>query len=141
MGIETKYDYVYYTILSQDWFDEAERILTTELTMPRVVDAINKKLQRSTDSTINMFKVEWSEHCDDIEYWINRRLQHKECPVFVKIENNQPIITSGTGTLIVFYEEQDDDENDNEDDQQSWIPAPDIDEGSVDGLAGYGGEL
>ena len=89
-----------------------------------------------------MFKVEWSEHCDDIEYWINRRLAfHKECPVSVKIENNQPIITSGTITAVVFfYEEQDDDENDYEDDQQSWI-APDINEGSVDGLAGYGGRL
>lgn len=110
MGIETKYDYIYYTVLTQDWFDEAERTLTTELTTERVVNAINNKLKRNNDSSLNCFKVDYSQHSDDIEQWVNRNLQHKECPVFVQIENNQPIITSGTGTLFVFYEEQDDED-------------------------------
>ena len=43
MGIETKYDYIYYTILDQDWFDTAERILTTELTTERLINAIDTK--------------------------------------------------------------------------------------------------
>ena len=30
---------------------------------------------------------------DDIAYWIRAQHRHKECPVFVQIENNQPIIT------------------------------------------------
>ena len=137
MGIETKYDYIYYTVLTQDWFDEAERTLNTELTTERLVNAINNKLKRSNDSSLNCFKVDYSQHSDDIGHWINRNLQHKECPVFVQIENNQPIITTGTGTLFVFYEDGWDDD----DDQQSWIPAPDINEGSVDGLAGVGGRL
>ena len=137
MGIETKYDYIYYTVLTQDWFDEAERTLNNELTTERLVNAINNKLKRSNDSSLNCFKVDYSQHSDDIGYWINRNLQHKECPVFVQIENNQPIITTGTGTLFVFYEDGWDDD----DDQQSWIPAPDINEGSVDGLAGVGGRL
>ena len=140
MGIETRYDYIYYTVLNQAWFDAAERTLNYELTTERLVNAINNKLKRSNDSGINCFKVDYSQHSNNIEHWIHRNLQHKECPVFVQIENNQPIITSGTGTLFVFYE--DDDENDYEDDhQQSWSPGPDINEGSVDGLAGAGGRL
>ena len=110
MGIETNYDYIYYTVLNQAWFDQAERTLTTELTTERVVNAINNKLKRNNDSSLNCFKVDYSQHSDDIEQWINRNLQHKECPVFVQIENNQPIITSGTGTLFVFYEERDDED-------------------------------
>ena len=102
MGIETKYDYIYYTVLNQAWFDAAQRTLNSELTTERLVNAINNKLKRSNDSSLNCFKVDYSQHSDDIGYWINRNLQHKECPVFVQIENNQPIVTSGTGTLFVF---------------------------------------
>ena len=140
MGIETKYDYIYYTVLTQDWFDEAERTLNTELNTERLVNAINNKLKRSNDPTLNIFKVDYSQCSDDIGYWISRNIQHKEQPVFVQIENNQPIITSGSGTLFVLYEEYSDDEDD-DDAQQSWSPGPDINEGSVDGLAGAGGRL
>ena len=132
MGIETKYDYIYYTVLTQDWFDQAERTLTTELTTEIVVNAINNKLKRNNDSSLNCFKVDYSQHSDDIEQWINRNLQHKECPVFVQIENNQPIITSGTGTLFVFYDEGCDED---EDDNHLLYRAPD------DGLAGLSGRL
>ena len=136
MTIETKYEYVYYTVLNQAWFDEAERTLTTELTTERVVNAINNKLKRNNDSSLNCFKVDYSQHSDDIEQWINRNLQHKECPVFVQIENNQPIITSGTGTLFVFYDEGwDQDEQEDENDHHLLYRAPD------DGLAGLGGRL
>lgn len=143
MGIETNYDYIYYTVLNQAWFDAAQRTLNSELTTERLVNAINNKLKCSNDSSLNCFKVDYSQHSDDIGHWINRNLQHKECPVFVQIENNQPIITSGTGTLFVFYHEgwDQDQQQDEDDGQQSWIPAPDIDEGSVDGLAGAGGRL
>ena len=43
MGIETKYDYIYYTVLNQDWFDEAERILNAELTTDILVNVIESK--------------------------------------------------------------------------------------------------
>ena len=86
MGIETKYDYIYYTVLTQDWFDEAERTLNTELTTERLVNAINNKLKRSNDPTLNIFKVDYSQCSDDIEYWIYRNVQHKEQPVFVQIK-------------------------------------------------------
>jgi len=142
MGIETKYEYIYYTVLDQDWFDEAERILTTELTTERLVNAIERKLQHPYRWTLNKFKVDYSEHCDDIQFWIHKQCQHGVRPVFIQIENNQPIVRSGSGTLFVFYEEDDDDDDD--DDNQVFIGAPDYTNynyGSVDGLAGAGGRL
>ena len=44
MVVETRYDYIYYTVLQQDWFDEAQRTLNSELTTERLVNAINNKL-------------------------------------------------------------------------------------------------
>ena len=141
MVIETRYDYIYYTVLDQDWFDEAERILATELTTERLINAIENKLKNSKDWTLNNFKVEYSQRSQDIEHWINRNVQHKERPVFVQIENNQPIITSGSGTLFVFYEQKEaDDYQDSI--SVSYDPTPDDQPwGSVDGLAGAGGRL
>jgi hypothetical protein len=140
MGIETKYDYKYYTVLHQDWFDEAERILNAELTTEILINVIERKLKRSKDWTLNNFKVDYSQRSEDIEYWITKNVQHKELPVFVQIENNQPIVKSGSGTLFVFYEEEE------ADDYQDTISvrygaALDLYEGSVDGLAGAGGRL
>ena len=136
MGIETRYDYIYYTVLTQDWFDQAERTLNTELTTERVVNAINNKLKRNNDSSLNSFKVDYSQHSNDIGHWVHRNLQHKECPVFVQIENNQPIITRGTGTLFVFYEEEEADYQDSI--SVRYGDAPDTD---TDGLASAGGRL
>ena len=142
MGIETRYDYIYYTVLHQDWFDEAERILNAELTTEILVNVIERKLKQSKDWTLNNFKVDYSRRSEDIGHWIHRNLQHKERPVFVQLEDGQPIITSGSGTLFVFYEEQEDDDDDDDDDYpQSQIGAPDHNEGSVDALAGLGGRL
>ncbi len=139
MGIETKYDYIYYTVLTQDWFDEAERVLNNELTTEILVEVMERKLKRSKDWTLNKFKVDYSQHSQDIEHWIHRNLQHKERPVFVQIENNQPIVTSGSGTLFVFYEEPDDDVDEQDNDNNH---SPDGNYyGSVDGLAGAGGRL
>ena len=63
----------------------------------------------------------------------------KECPVFVQIENNQPIVRTGSGTLFVFYQKQ---EDDNVEDHYGTSDCPDgLYYGSVDGLAGAGGRL
>jgi hypothetical protein len=136
MVIETKYEYIYYTIIQQNWFDEAERILNAELTTEILINVIERKLKNSRDCTLNIFKVDYSESCDDIQYWIHKHSQHKVRPVFVQIENNQPIVTSGTGTLIVLYEEDDDDDN-----YDSQEDIPPYDEGSIDSLNGAGGRL
>tara|TARA_A100001011_G_scaffold322506_1_gene343940 strand:+ start:4674 stop:5093 length:420 start_codon:yes stop_codon:yes gene_type:complete len=139
MGIETRYDYIYYTVLTQDWFDEAERVLNNELTTEILVEVMERKLKRSKDWTLNNFKVDYSQHSQDIEFWIHRNLQHKECPVFVQIENNQPIVRTGSGTLFVFYQKQ---EDDNVEDHYGTSDCPDgLYYGSVDGLAGAGGRL
>ncbi len=137
MGIETKYEYLYYSVLDQDWFDEAERILTTELTTERLVNAIETKLQHPQRWTLNKFKVEYSEHCDDIQFWIHRNSQHGVRPVFIQIEHNQPVVKSGSGTLFIFYEDDDVHYSSASDDD-----SPDgYDYGSIDGLAGAGGRL
>ena len=133
MGIETRYDYIYYTVLTQDWFDEAERVLNNELTTEILVEVMERKLKRSNDWTLNNFKVDYSQRSQDIEYWISANVRHKERPVFVQIEDNQPIVRSGMGTLFVFYEQEDDDSI------SVRYDAPDND--MVDGLAGAGGRL
>jgi len=139
MGIETRYDYIYYTVIQQNWFDEAERILNAELTTEIVLKVIERKLKNNNDWTLNNFKVDYSQRSQDIEHWIHRNLQHKECPVFVQIEKEQPIVTSGMGTLFVFYEEQDDDVD--YDDEITTNSPDGYYYGSVDGLAGAGGRL
>lgn len=141
MGIETRYDYIYYTVLHQDWFDEAQRILNSELTTEILINVIERKLKRSKDWTLNNFKVDYSQRSEDIGYWIHRNLQHKECPVFVQLEDDQPIITSGSGTLFVFYEEQEDEDDNMFTNEYNRIHGPDHNEGTVDGLAGLGGRL
>ena len=139
MTIETKYEYVYYTVLEQDWFDEAERILTDALTCERLINAIERKLQHPCRWTLNKFKVDYSEHCDDIQFWIHRNNQHGVRPVFIPIEHNQPVVKSGSGTLFVFYEEDDDEDADDDYDNSD---SPDgYYYGSVDGLTGAGGRL
>jgi len=135
MGIETKYDYIYYTVIHQNWFDEAERILNSELTTEILINVIERKLKNHNDWTLNNFKVDYSQRSEDIEYWIYKNVQHKEQPVFIQLEDDQPIITSGSGTLFVFYEERD------EEDNPVVIDNPDLYEGSVDSLSGYGGRL
>ena len=146
MGIETKYDYIYYTVIRQNWFDEAERILNAELTTEILINVIERKLKNNNDWTLNNLKVEYSQREEDIDSWITKNVQHKERPVFVQIETDQPIVTSGAGTLFVFYEDDgvhyssasdEEDVNDN----QVFIGAPDYNYGTVDGLAGAGGRL
>ena len=140
MGIETKYDYIYYTVIHQDWFDEAERILNAELTTEILINVIERKLKNHNDWTLNNFKVDYSQRSEDIESWINTNVRHKEQPVFIQLEDDQPIITSGSGTLFVFYEEQEKD--DDESTSMSYGSGPDGHYyGGIDGLAGAGGRL
>jgi hypothetical protein len=142
MGIETRYNYIYYTVLDQDWFDEAERILTTELTTERLINAIERKLKNNKDCISNNFIVDHSRHSEDIEHWININVQNKKRPVFVQIEDNQPIIKSGCGTLFVFYEQKEADDNqDSISVRYGAAPDSNVNFGSVDSLAGIGGIL
>jgi len=141
MGIETKYEYLYYTVLNQNWFDEAERVLTCELTTERLINAIERKLQRNKDWTLNNLKIDYSERRDDIQYWIHKHSQHGVRPVFIQIENNQPIVRSGSGTVFVLYEDDGVHYSSASDDDDANVISPDDYYGSVDGLAGAGGRL
>ena len=87
------------------WFDEAERILNAELTTEILINVIERKLKNNNDWTLNNLKVDYSQRSEDIEYWITKNVQHKDRPVFIQLEDDQPIITSGSGTLFVFYED------------------------------------
>ena len=66
-------------------------------------------------------------------------------PVFVKFQQDQEIKNEGQGDLFVIYEDDGVHYSGAEDEDYetsvSWAPGPDINEGSVDGLAGAGGRL
>ena len=144
MGIETKYDYIYYTVINQNWFDEAERILNAELTTEILINVIERKLKNNNDWTLNNLMVDYSQRSEDIESWINTNVRHKERPVFVQIETEQPIVTNGAGTLFVFYEDDGvhyssaSGDDDAPDEQMELV---NMSEGTVDALNGLGGRL
>lgn len=144
MVIETKYDYIYYTAITRDWLEFITSTSESELTDDLLCNFINKKLKESNDWTLNNLKIDYSQHCDDIDNWIRMHNRHKERPVFVQLGENHPVIKTGQGSLFVLYEEEeeelDDDNmftneynNNHSPDGNYW--------GSVDGLAGAGGRL
>lgn len=137
MGVETRYDYIYYTAITADWLEFITSTLESELTNFVLCDIINKKLKESNDWTLNNLKVDYSQHCDDIDSWIRAHNRHKDRPVFVQLGDDHPVITTGQGSLFVLYEV--------DDDEESIVNAtPDADwthYGTVDGLAGAGGRL
>ena len=147
MGVETRYDYIYYTAITSDWLEFITSTLESELTSEILCDVINKKLKESNDWTLNNLKVDYSQHCDDIDDWIRIHNRHKDRPVFVQLGDEHPVITTGQGSLFVLYEEDDDDPNESitvrygsrpdSATNNSFIPY----HGTVDGLAGAGGRL
>ena len=148
MGIESKYEYIYYTVINiRDWMHGNEEWFGDEFTWDAAVNFVQHKLKTSEDESVKKFIVEYAQYCDDIGFWRHRHIQHKEMPVFVKFRQDQEIKTEGQGDLFVIYEDDgvhysgaEDDDEDYET-SVSWAPGPDINEGSVDGLAGAGGRL
>ena len=106
MVVETRYDYIYYTVIhSNDWRHGNEDTFGNErFDWELAIEFINHKLKTSTDSSINTFIVESARYCDDIEHWRHRQIQHKDMPVFVQFQDDQPIITKGEGELFIIYE-------------------------------------
>ena len=133
MGIETKYDYIYYVVLNEEWLAAIRRGLEASLSgfsWELVCKCIDSQLEKSKDWTVNNFRVEYSQFCDDIDHWIRCQLRHKDCPVFVKFTDSQPIIKTGSGSLFVLYEPNGVTYSENEE-------GPDYD----NGLSLYGGTL
>lgn len=143
MVVETKYDYIYYTVLDVEAVanvlqeaDTIEEILAASNATEREniwIKSLNKLLRESNDFTVNNFRVDSVQYCDDIEHWRHRNIQHKECPVFVKYNDSQPVKNEGEGHMFYLYEE----EKEEEVEVEYYSPPPD----GYDGLAGYGGRL
>ena len=142
MVIETRYDYIYYTVLDVQSAanvlqeaDTVEEILAASNATEREniwIKSLNKLFRESNDITINNFRVDSVQYCDDIKHWRHRNIQHKECPVFVQYNQNQSVKIEGEGHMFYLYEEE-------EEEDTSWFPGPDCND--IDGLAGAGGRL
>ena len=143
MVIETRYDHIYYTVLD---IEDAANVLQEADTVEELsaasdatereniwIKSLNKLFKESDDFTINNFRVDSAQYCDDIEHWRNRNIQHKECPVFVRYSEDQSIKIEGEGHMFYLYQEEEEEEN------TSWAPGPDCND--LDGLAGAGGRL
>ena len=142
MGIESKYDYIYYTVIDMEqWRRGNEDIWGTGgFTWAKAIDFINHKFKNSEDKSVNKYIVDYAGYEQDIEDWIRIHERHKERPVFVQFQDDQPIKTTGEGSMFVLYEEEDDE--DDEDEEDAYSTGPDDDNyGNVDGLAGAGGRL
>ena len=142
MGIESKYDYIYYTVIdTEQWRRGNEDIWGTDgFTWAKAIDFINHKFKNSEDKSVNNYIVDYAGYEQDIGDWIRIHERHKERPVFVQFQDDQPIKTTGEGSMFVLYEEEDDE--DEEDEEDAYSTGPDDDNyGNVDGLAGAGGRL
>jgi len=152
MGIETKYDYTYYTVIdterwrrgNEEWlgYDEDDSGFTWE----KAIDFINHKFKNSEDKSVNNFRVDYAGYEQDIDAWIRAHERHKERTIFVQFQDDQQIKLTGEGSMFVLYE-RDYDEDEDEDDnmftnEYNRIHSPDDDNyGTIDGLAGAGGRL
>ena len=131
MGIETKYEYTYYTVINisllnlHEQFTEGARFLPS-----RAIEFIEGKFKNSEDKSVNNYKVDYAQYCEDIGSWIRAQHRNKERPVFVQFQDDQPIQLTGEGDMFILYEE--------EDDSPWWTGnGPD----GIDGLSGAGGRL
>ena len=139
MGIETKYDYTYYTAIdTEQWRRGNEDIWGTDgFTWAKAIDFINHKFKNSEDKSVNNYRVDYAGYEQDIDFWIRTHERHKERTVFVQFQDDQPIKTTGEGSMFVLYEEEY-----AEDEEEAYSTGPDDDNyDSVDGLAGLGGRL
>ena len=136
MGIETKYDYTYYTVIGRGdmgWCND------DEFTWAKAIDFINHKFKNSEDKSVNNYRVDYAGYEQDIKDWIRIHERNKERPVFVQFQDDQPIKTIGEGSMFVLYEEYDDDEY--EDDEEDCFHIYPTSPEHLDGLAGAGGRL
>tara|TARA_B100001142_G_scaffold207926_1_gene206058 strand:- start:28 stop:462 length:435 start_codon:yes stop_codon:yes gene_type:complete len=144
MGIETKYDYTYYTAIDiEQWRRGNEDIWGDDgFTWEKAINFINHKLKNSEDKSVNNYRVDYAGYEQDIGDWIRIHERNKERPVFVQFQDDQPIKTTGEGSMFVLYEEYNDDDDEDEDSEYEGEDeynnnSPDAE----DGLAGLGGRL
>ena len=138
MGIEYKYDYTYYTVIdTEQWRRGNEDIWGTDgFTWEKAIDFINHKFKNSEDKSVNNYRVDYAGYEQDIDAWIRAHERHKERPVFVQFQDDQPIKTTGEGSMFVLYEKEEEEEGFHIFPNSMRIE-PDL----IDGLAGAGGRL
>ena len=136
MGIETKYDYKYYTVINaEQWLRGNEDIWGDDgFTWDKAIEFINYKFKTSNDESVNNYRVDYASYEQDIDAWIRTHERHKERAVFVQFQEDQPIKIRGEGSLFVLYEE-----DYAEDDEDDYTTGPD--EIVDSSLASYGGRL
>lgn len=141
MGIETKYEYTYYTVINtEQWRTSNEHIWGTDgFTWGKACDFIEYKFKNSQDKSVNNYRVEYAGYEEDIEYWIRVHERNKERPVFVQFQDDQPIMRTGRGSLFVIYEY--DGVHYSSASEDDADPDNGMIDGTVDGLAGLGGRL
>ena len=150
MGIESKYEYIYYTVINtSEWMHGNEEWFGDEFTWDAAANFVQHKLKTSEDESVKKFIVEYAQYCDDIGFWRKRHIDHKEMPVFVKFRQDQEIKTEGQGDLFVIYEDDGvhysgaegyyNDEVENNYGSSDCPDGPYY--GTTDGLAGAGGRL
>ena len=142
MVIETRYDYIYYTVLDVEAAanvlqeaDTVEELSAATSAREREniwIKSLNKLFRESNDFTVNNFRVDSAQYCDDIKHWCHRNIQHKECPVFIRYNEEQSVKIEGEGHMFYLYEEV-------QEEDIGWIIAPDCNYDG--GLGGYGGRL
>ena len=142
MGIETKYDYKYYTVINtEEWRRGNEDIWERDdegFTWQKAIDFINYKFKNSEDQSVSNYRVDYAGYEQDIDAWIRAHENHKERPVFVQFQDDQPIKTIGEGSMFVLYEDDDVHYSSASDDYDGDSPD---NYGTIDGLAGAGGRL
>ena len=144
MGIETRYEYIYYTIINtsqlgpatcEEWFNDG-------FTWDEAINYVEHQFKTSEDKSVNNYRVEYAQWCDDIKFWRHKLMQHKEMPIFIQFQQDQEIKKKGEGELFVFYEEQEDEDDNMFTNEYNRIHSPDDDNyGTIDGLASAGGRL
>ena len=140
MGIETKYEYKYYTVIdTEQWRRGNEEIWGDDgFTWAKAIDFINYKFKNSEDKSVNNYRVDYAGYEQDIGDWIRVHERNKERPVFVQFQDDQQIKTIGEGSMFVLYEEENEEDDDDNmfDNEYNNIHSPD-----TDVLASAGGRL
>ena len=90
MGIETKYDYTYYTAIdTEQWRRGNEDIWGDDgFTWEKAINFINHKFKTSEDKSVNNYRVDYAGYEQDIDAWIKAHERHKERPVFVQFQDD-----------------------------------------------------
>ena len=90
MGIETRYDYKYYTVIdTEQWRRGNEDIWGDDgFTWGKAIEFINYKFRTSEDKSVNNYRVDYAGYENDIKNWTRIHERNKERTVFVQFQED-----------------------------------------------------